>query len=80
MKTKKVMDLDGSGAYTQGLGSLFGLVFVEKLSPFFLEDKFCFLVDEWLTCYLFTELFAAILLFVIVLLYHDLVILLCCVI
>ena len=35
VKAKKVMDLDGSGAYAQGPGSLFGLVFAEKLSPFY---------------------------------------------
>ena len=40
MKTKKVIDLDGSGAYTQGLGSLFGLVFVE--SRFFWKTSFAF--------------------------------------
>ena len=52
----------------------------EQLSPFFFGRRILFLVDEWLMCYLITELFVVILLFMIVLLYHDFVILPCCVI
>ena len=42
-----------------------------KAKPFSLADEIHFLVDEWLTYYLITKLFAIILLLVIVSFYHG---------
>ena len=44
------------------IGSFFGLVFSEKLSPFVWQVSFTFVIDERLACYLITELLAVTLL------------------